>query len=128
MRKAMLLAAVVLGIGVAAAGLARVASAEQDAGHQKGMTGMMGHRDMAGHHAMAFCPFATPGAQIKVTPTSSGVTIEVTASDPTAIARIQKKAQILQLMHELRALGPEHPSDAHDTNQPSHAEDAEEKL
>jgi len=64
---------------------------------------------MLSHHLMGLCPFATPDADIKVTPTKTGVTIAVSASDPTAIARIQKKAQILQLMHELHALGPEHP-------------------
>ncbi len=127
MRKTIVLTAIILGVGLAAAGLVRVAAADQESGH--GKSRMMGHHEMAGmgQHTMAFCPFMTPGAQIKVTSTPSGATIEVTASDPTAIARIQKKAQILQLMHELHALGPEHSHEGHESDQNgSHASDAGE--
>ena len=121
MRRTVLLTALVLGVGLTAAGLAHGAMDEGKAGDQKGM---MGHHKMMGHR-MACCPFMTSGAQIKVTPTKTGATIEVTASDPTVIARIQKKAQIFQLMHELQALGPEHPTVSHESDREGQHESQE---
>ena len=103
MRTAWVAAAVIMGMGW---GLAQAAAEESGPGR---WGKSVGHRMSGGFHQMPFCPFDASGAELKVTPTKSGVTIEVTASDPTAIARIQKKAQILQLMRELRTLGPEHP-------------------
>ena len=107
MRKSVWLMAAIVGASFIITGLAHRVAAEEAASHWKRGGNMQeGHVRGMHHDVMAFCPF-TADAQIKVTPTTSGVTIEITATDPTTVTRIQKKAQILQLMHEFRALGPE---------------------
>ncbi len=116
MKKLTLLAITVLSASLVSAGWAYAVSEHH--GEGPGNEEMEHHR-MWGHSKMESSLFATPGSTIKVTPTKSGAMIEITASDPTAIARIQKKAQIMQLMHELHELSPEHPQESQKEGQES---------
>ena len=66
------------------------------------------HGDCPERHGMMMgdgaCPFLAKNTKISVEDTKNGVTIQVTSSDKKDIERIQKKAKIMQLMHELHQL------------------------
>jgi len=47
------------------------------------------------------CPLMMPGAQVKVEKIQNGATITLTSNDPKMVSRIQKRAEIMRLMHEL---------------------------
>lgn len=52
------------------------------------------------------CPMMTFGAELKVQKLENGVSITMTSSDPKQVARIQKRAEILRLVHELQQEEP----------------------
>jgi len=67
--------------------------------HGKGSHGMMGGGMLKGT-----CP-GTLGAEgkVEVTKTAKGVTISITSDDPKVVARVQKRAEAMKLMHEAQA-------------------------
>jgi hypothetical protein len=66
----------------------------------------MGHRMMSGGGMMGMggmgCPMVMPGADMKVEKIANGISISFTSSDPKVASRIQKRGDIMRLMHELR--------------------------
>lgn len=50
---------------------------------------------------MMFCPMREPGVQVEVKSVRDGVQITLQSKDPKVVERIQKKAEIMRLMHEL---------------------------
>lgn len=64
----------------------------------------MGHKGM--HHGMhggmmGMCPMATPGASFQVENVENGIRITVTSPDAKLVRRLQKRAEIMRLVHEL---------------------------
>ncbi len=68
---------------------------------------------------MMFCPMRESGVQVEVKPTRDGVQITLKAKDPKVIERIQKKAEIMRLMHELMQSMPMR-SEEKTESQPEH--------
>jgi hypothetical protein len=67
----------------------------------------MGHGCAMGHGAMGMgCPMMAPDTDLKVEKLENGVSITLTSSDPKAVARIQKRAEIMRLMRELKREEP----------------------
>jgi hypothetical protein len=69
--------------------------------HHRGAAGgaMMG----AGGPGMGMgCPMLLPGVAIAVGKLDDGVTITLTSSDPKIVSRLQKRAEIMRLVHELQ--------------------------
>lgn len=65
--------------------------------------GMMGE-GMMGGGMMGMCPGMLGGAgKVDVTKTAKGVTISITSDDPKVVARAQKMAEAMKLMHEAQA-------------------------
>jgi TusA-related sulfurtransferase len=50
---------------------------------------------------MGACPMIEPGVTVKVEKLKNGATITLTSDDPKVARRIQTRAEILRLMHEL---------------------------
>lgn len=48
-----------------------------------------------------------PGVAVKVEKIKNGATITFTSGDPKQVSRIQKRAEIMRLMHELHEEKPE---------------------
>jgi predicted lipid-binding transport protein (Tim44 family) len=65
--------------------------------------GMMGGGMMGG--GMGPMMMGGPGTKVAVKNIDKGVTITLTSSDPAAVARLQKMAEAMRLMHE--AMTPE---------------------
>lgn len=94
-------ALVVLGLALAGGAVAQEPS-PPDRGPMgphmiRGEPGMMG----PGMMGMS-CPMMMPGAELKVEKLENGVSLSMTPSDPKVAARIQKRAEIMRLMHELQ--------------------------
>jgi hypothetical protein len=75
-------------------------------GHDMMGPGMMGPgmgRGMMGGMGMGMggCPMLMPGIDVKVEKLKNGATLSMTSDDPKLAARIQKRAEIARLMHEL---------------------------
>jgi hypothetical protein len=90
----------VLGLALASAALAQ--------GRMPGRGPMTGGRGGWMGHGMGYgmgmgCPMLAPGVELQVAKIANGVTLTLTSSDPKVAARIQKRAEILRLMHELEA-------------------------
>ena len=62
----------------------------------RGMGGMMHGRGLM-----------EPGVAVKVEKIKNGATITLTSEDPKQVSRIQKRAEIVRLMHELHQEKPE---------------------
>ena len=84
--------------------------ATKDAPPAKGGMGMgMGHGMMGGGMGMGMmgggmCPMMNAAdTQVAVKNTEKGVTITYTSSDPAKVARLQKMAEAMRLMHEATA-------------------------
>lgn len=60
-----------------------------------GGMGMMGMGELG--------PMIGPDVDVKVDPIADGVTITLTTSDPKEATRLQKRAEIMRLVHELRS-------------------------
>ena len=101
-----------LALGMAAGLLALAvesSAADEDSGMMGG--GMMGKGKMGGTMGMGMmrgsmmdgCPMmmTEPGSEVRVKKVEDGVTITVTSTDPETASRLQKKAEIMRLMHEL---------------------------
>ncbi|HEV2387915.1 MAG TPA: hypothetical protein VGS20_11735 [Candidatus Acidoferrales bacterium] len=123
---AILLVALLLGLGGAALGIARAQQAAPKAAGaqpaacpcmQAGMAGsgqmrrMMG-QGMMGMQAggmgmqagmMGMRPMMVPGAKVEVKSIENGAVITVTSADAKAARRIQIMAEMMRLMHELRS-------------------------
>jgi hypothetical protein len=70
------------------------------------MGGGMGMMGCAGGGMMG-CPMALPAeASLQVKPIDDGVTLTYTSKDPAVVKRLQKRAQIMSLMHELAQTEP----------------------
>jgi hypothetical protein len=52
------------------------------------------------------CPMMGFGGELKVKSIENGVSISITSSDPKQVARIQKRAEIMRLVHELQKEEP----------------------
>jgi hypothetical protein len=68
--------------------------------------GMMGEGGMMGGGGgmMGMCPgMLGPDAKFEVKKLAKGATITITSDDPKAVARIQKMAEGMRLMHEANA-------------------------
>jgi hypothetical protein len=64
--------------------------------------GMMGG-GMMGGGMMGMCPMMSANAKFDVTKTAKGVTITIASDDPKVVARAQKMAEAMRLMHEANA-------------------------
>jgi hypothetical protein len=86
-----------------------------------GVVGAQGQGRGPGHHMMCDgcemmgggmgmmgmgCPMTAFGGELKVQKLENGASISMTSSDPKEVARIQKRAEILRLVHELRREEP----------------------
>jgi hypothetical protein len=92
------IAIAVLGFAFAGAALAQ--------GRMPGRGPMMGGGWMG--HGMGYgmgmgCPMLASGVDLQVAKIANGVTLTLTSSDPKVAARLQKRAEIMRLMHELEA-------------------------
>lgn len=67
--------------------------------------GMMGGGMMGGGGMGPMMMMAGPGTKVAVKNVDKGVTITLTSADPAAVARLQKMAEAMRLMHE--AMSPE---------------------
>jgi hypothetical protein len=84
----------------AAPGGARAKTAADDATMKGGGMGMMGG-GMMGGGMMGMCPgMMGAGAKMEVVKLPKGVTITLTSDDPKVVARVQKMAEGMRLMHE----------------------------
>jgi TusA-related sulfurtransferase len=73
---------------------------------QSGMCGqMMGGGSMMGGGPMMMggCPMMAPGVTLKVDKIKNGATITLTSDDPKVVRRIQTRAEIMRLMHQLQS-------------------------
>lgn len=70
-----------------------------------GKMGMMhGHRMQMGP-MMGGCPMMDPHVALKVDKIKNGATLTLTSDDPKVVRRIQLRAEIMHLMHELESDG-----------------------
>jgi hypothetical protein len=73
-------------------------------GQRKMKGGDMMGGGMMGGGMMGMCPGMLGGAgKVDVTKTAKGVTISITSDDPKVVARAQKMAEAMKLMHEAQA-------------------------
>lgn len=92
-------------VAIAALGL-MLALAPIGAAHAEPMMGKKaGRRAMAGDgqtsmHGLA-CPMMSPDVDVKVENLKDGAVIRITSSDAKEASRIQKRAEIMRLLHEL---------------------------
>ena len=104
------MAGVVLALGLAVGGIALAQDPpkrdSRSMGHGPMSGGMMGMGGGMGG-MMGMCPMMTPGAQMKVQKIDDGISISITSSDPQVAARIQKRGEIMRLMHELQEEEPQ---------------------
>ena len=115
------LAATLMGAGLVAAQAPPSKAADPHAGHhpetagpaaaakgkgpkdEAGMGGKMGMMGMGGG-MMGMCPgMMGAGAKMEVVKLPKGVTITLTSDDPKVVARVQKMAEGMRLMHEANA-------------------------
>lgn len=68
---------------------------------------MMGKMGPGMGGMMHGCPMMEPGVTVKVEKIKNGATITLTSEDPRQVSRIQKRAEIMRLMHELHEEKPE---------------------
>jgi hypothetical protein len=79
--------------------------------------GMMGGKMMMGGMGpmmgggMMGCPMMERNVVTKLEKRDDGVTITLTSKDPAVVRRLQKRAEILRLMHELQAEDGEAPAE-----------------
>jgi hypothetical protein len=74
--------------------------------HHQGMGGKMmaGGGMQDGGKMMGMCPGMAGGeGDVEVTRSAKGVTITITSDDPKVVARVQKRAEAMKLMHEARS-------------------------
>ena len=59
---------------------------------------------MEGGGMMGMCPgMLGSEGKVEVTKSAKGVTISITSDDPKVVARVQKRAEAMELMHEAQA-------------------------
>ena len=97
------LATLALALGLALAGPslgqpARGPMGPGGGGMGMGPGGMMMGQGMGG----SGCPMLAPEGSIEVKELENGASITITSKDPAVVRRIQKRAQIMRLVQELR--------------------------
>jgi hypothetical protein len=83
----------------AAAGKGKAAKGSPEGMGKMGMGGGMMGGGMMGGGAM-MCPGMMGDAKLEVTKLPKGVTLTLTSDDPKVVARVQKMAEGMRLMHE----------------------------
>ena len=62
-----------------------------------------GHGMMMGGDMMGMCPMMAKDAKVEVKNLAKGASITITSDDPKVVARVQKMAEEMRSMHEVKA-------------------------